>query len=499
MTRRNLTVAVLSLLIVGATEVSGSASQSRRYRFRNVTVKVGISPERTINFGSLWADYDKDGDPDLLVNRHWRRPWFYGHISNGYRRLREDFVYKSRVDRHGCAWGEANGDGRPDLYCTVGAQHGMGQGPNQLFLQTRRGRFAERAGRFRVRDRFGRGRVAHWLDYDGDRDLDLFVLNGKRSGHLNVLFRNDRGRFRRVDAGIAESLPDVWPHSAWSDWDADHDPDLLILRDGGDRPVAYENVGGSFRQVRLSGVTQHPWHSASFGDYDGDGWPDLVLVSERSAVIAHNEQGVFKEVRRLPLSTGRMGAWLDLENDGDLDLFLVQGAPRGSVDQDGPNRPDYLVVTNDNESFSKVRGRTFRGPRRGNGEAVTVTDHNRDGRMDVFVTNGHNPSKWTGRSTLLENQSRTRNWAALRLRGRRWNPFGYGATIRLRNSRLDYQRQMTDSVSYRGQSEPGYVHLGLKGTTRARVVVRWPGGKRDCLRVLRSSIKTLRAGSRPCG
>jgi hypothetical protein len=39
------------------------------------------------------------------------------------------------VDRHACAWGDANADGRPDIYCTVGAAEGYGVGPNELWIQ----------------------------------------------------------------------------------------------------------------------------------------------------------------------------------------------------------------------------------------------------------------------------------------------------------------------------------------------------------------------------
>ncbi len=473
-----------------------NAEGQPRYRFKNVTSTMGISTEKTLTFGSTWNDHDRDGDPDLFLNRHWRKPWFYKNEGLSYVLARQNFVEHSMVDRHGCSWGEANGDGRPDLYCTRGADHGEGEGKNQLWLQKRDG-LLERAALYNVRDRFGRGRSANWIDYDEDRDLDLFVTNAFRVGVPSVMFRNDQRGFRRVDVGVGDQIPGAWPSSSWSDWDADGDPDLLVV--GRRFPAfAYENQGGRFQPVSLPGVTDRAWLSSAWGDYDGDGLPDLHLVDLEESVIAHNHGGGFDVVRTIPGDESRMSVWFDIENDGDLDLFVVQGAEGPSPETGSENHPDFLLVMNDG-GFDEIRHRSFRGPYRGNGDTVVASDHDRDGRVDVFITNGHNPSSWTGRGVLLENRSTVGRWAELRLHAGPENPWAIGARITVTTSRTTYQRQLTDGVNYRSQSDVSYVHLGLGRAWKARVEVKWPTGGKDCIRVHAHSMRRLSERSHhPC-
>lgn len=489
--------AAFTSLIVFISVGTSQAASEPRYSFSNVTKASGISTAKTMTFGQSWVDYDRDGDPDLLANRHWKAAHFYRNSGSGhYLKLPVGFIPSHDVDRHGCAWGEANGDGRPDLYCTQGADRGMGEGANQLLVQTRRGSLRDRAYQFGVQDRYGRGRVAHWLDFDSDRDLDLFVLNAPRRGTSSVMFRNDRGPFKRVSVGLDPPVGE-WPSSAWSDWDGDGDPDLLVFGRGHAGVVAYRNSGGRFTRIDVPGVTGTSYRMGAFGDYDGDGRPDLVLVATRSLAVFANAEGTFHKMYRRSLDEGRMATWFDAENDGDLDLFVVQGAPQSALDSDQGNRPDLLLI-NTGSTFGRIRNHTIRGPRSGNGDSVSIGDTDRDGRLDLFVGNGHNPSAWEGRNTLIRNRSAVGRWVRLRLQGRRWNPYGIGSRIRVITRRFAYEREITDGVAYRQQSDIGVIHLGIRRARRAQIVVRWSGGGRDCVRIAAGRTRVVRMGSRPC-
>lgn len=493
-TRRKVSLIAMLALIpmcVPALTDDASATDRPRYRFENVTREAGLrqsEPKRM--WGSAWGDFNLDGRPDLFVGRHLFTPMLMANLGGSFEEMAGETELYRRFDRHACAWGEANADGRPDLYCTSGARKGQGEGPNRLYVQTATG-FVDMASEHNVQDRYGRGRTVNWLDFDRDGDLDLFVGNKYRESHPNVLFENLGGRFRRAHVGVAREFRTI--SSSWSDWDRDGDPDLLVLRYDG-RSVAYENRRASFHRVKLWHVTNRHWKSGAWGDFNGDGWPDLHAMNERRSVILKNKRGRFHRVHSISLGVGRMSGWLDLENDSDLDLFVVQGARRRSG-RLGENRADFLI-NRGRDGFRKIRGRSFRGPKMGEGDSVSVADYDGDGRADVFVTNGYGDAR--GYGVLLRNRSRTKNWSQIRLRGGASNPFGMGAKVRVVTSAWSYRREVTDSFNYRAQSDVGVVHVGLKSRIHARVRVVWPSGRADCLHVSHREILTLQEGTSPC-
>ena len=475
-------------------------------RAKNVTSDRGVRSEPTMTYGSAWVDFDHDGDVDVFIDRHWSPPWLFQAKGDSYRRVDADFVdmpgysgpTPGQVDRHQCAWGEANGKRPADLYCTVGAQSGSGRGPNQLIVRSENG-WVNRAEEMGVSDPYGRGRAVNWVDYDTDGDLDIFLANGRRSGWPNLLLRNDRGRFKRIDVGLETEIKSLT--SAWIDFDSDDDLDVFLTRGGitgccSRRPVAYEHHRNRFVRVKLGRISGRAWTSSAWEDFDGDGSIDVALVARRRLVIFRNNRSRFAPVETRKLAYGHGAVWLDWDNDGDMDLFLVQGAT-GKVGSD-TNRPDLLFLQK-RDGFRVVEKHPLRGPSEGNGETATVADFDRDGRLDLLVTNGNDPWTWEGPTRLLRNRSASGNWAALDLNGGRWNPFGIGARIEVTTSSGDtYRRFVSDGTGYKSQSHVGYVHLGLADAHAAQVIVRWPGGRRDCVTVVEGRIRSLRRGGSPC-
>jgi len=441
------------------------SSRRAGYRFQDVTATAGLDgmgPSRM--WGSAWGDYDADGDLDLFVGRHLKEPGLFENRGGTFARVQGEEHLSRIFDRHGCAWGEANGDGRPDLFCAAGARKGSSAIPNRLYIQTDEG-FVDR-----------------------DSDLDLFVGNKHRKNHPNVTFSKVRDGFDRTRLGLNESPSTV--SSSWADWDRDGDPDLMVFQYGEGRPVAYENKGGRFVRVRVPIVNRHRWRSGAWGDYNGDGWPDLHLVREKRSVILKNQRGTFKVVHRTFHRQARMSAWLDVDNDGDLDSFVVQGAS-----SDGENLADLLIVR-ERKRFVDVPGPSFRGPVTGDGDSASTGDFDLDGRVDLYVTHGFSSNRGAG--VLLRNTSTAGNWAILNLEGSNTNPWGFGATITVVTGGRTYRRQITDGFNYRSQSATGQVHLGLDDAERADVRILWPDGTRDCVSSSHSQVQSVTKGLHPC-
>jgi hypothetical protein len=133
----------------------------------------------------------------------------------------------------------------------------------------------------------------------------------------------------------------------------------------------------------------------------------------------------------------------------------------------------------------------------GSGDGVSFLDYNHDLKMDLLVSNGR--ARWPGAPRLLTNVlETTNNAAAIRLRGPDSNPLGMGAVVQLTTSAFSYTRELNDGVSWNGQSDVSYVHLGLRDQTAGNATVTWPNGTVDCVSVSAGAVVELHIGTSPC-
>ncbi len=235
-----------------------------------------------------------------------------------------------------------------------------------------------------------------WGDYDRDGDLDLFVTGGL--GENRLLRNRGDGTFETVALPHHAAMPGPGKAGVtWADYDNDGWLDLYVTVLGPN--VLLHNEQGRGWVAADAGVddAQHG-RSAAWGDYDGDGWLDLYLVNggdDHDRLFNGEPGGTFSDrSERVALRLAKPGyaaTWLDYDDDGDLDLYVVNDHLTGNDlwRNDGPG-PDGWQLTN----VSHLTGAGLAA----NAMGTAVGDYDRDGDLDVFSSDIH-------RTNLLRNET----------------------------------------------------------------------------------------------
>jgi hypothetical protein len=500
--------------------------------------------------GVALFDYDNDDDLDVFLvqgqplgpnkaPRQLRGRLYRNDLkieADGTRTVRfADVIEKSAIRATaygmGAAVGDYDNDGWVDLYVTA-------LGRNQLFRNQHDGTFADVAAHAGVDDS-GWSVSAAFLDFDRDGWLDLYVghylnwdrdasppcfgASGKRVycapqayfAQQSRLYRNKRdGTFTDVSAaaGMAAQFGPALG-VATADFNGDGWVDLYIANDGYQNQLWINQRNGTFKDVALlSGAAFSEYGKAKAGmgvdagDFDNDGDEDVFvtnLTGEGHDLYVNDGSGTFETrsavaglaYTTLPY-TGFGTAWLDVDNDGWLDLMTVNGTVQkidGLVRANDPNplRQRKQVFRNlGNGRFEDATSRAgpvFEPLDVGRGAAFGDLDN--DGDTDIVVGNNN------GATQVLLNAVGSRNhWVGFKLVGRR---AGGGTQVSqgsattktsgrdmlgarvavLRDGQPTRWRRARADGSYASANDPR-VLVGLGTATDApRVRVVWPEGR----------------------
>ncbi|WCT74411.1 CRTAC1 family protein [Sphingomonas naphthae] len=235
-----------------------------------------------------------------------------------------------------------------------------------------------------------------WADFDNDGDLDLAV--SLKTGEVR-LYRNDKGKF--VSVGTAMGLPQKGGFEvrglSWGDYDGDGWVDLLAGPNDPKNPtrVYHNDKGKGFTEVAAKiglSFSGRSSRQSSWLDYDNDGDLDL-FVTDRIGKnrLFRNDGGSFVEVMAgspLNVFKSTVGAcWLDYDKDGDLDLFLANqsGATDSFFRNDGATFVDVAPALGmDSPGRAKDEG----------GVGCAVGDYDNDGNLDIFEPNYGRNKLW---------------------------------------------------------------------------------------------------------
>jgi hypothetical protein len=616
-------------------------------KFQDVSDKAKISHSGT-TYGASWGDFNGDGWPDIWVGNHNSKPTLYLNKQNGTFDNIIDQVWSGdpKADTHGAAWADFDNDGDQDLVELVDVKENddgtfcVGCGKN-LFFVNDSGKLIESAEEFGLAHS-GYARSPVWYDMNQDGFLDLLVVNtrGRNQPTSKVYLQKDKRfiesnkvlNFKDRDYGRSEklrlriqklmffkypSLPyfavqshlefaqladlssnghldlilyskptrifamDVIPFKeltgrihlpqlagisdvAAADFNGDQRIDLYVAR-GVYMPSDVEQTTPSSIKGRINGIGiekpkavhfqsegevhfqvyptwlhlskvyigstgRHPTNrrftlsskdpavhgSASPADENFDGitigydndlksWVihnlcagdhvDFIADGNQpiqniktigfdpfqaqgiDALIMNHEDGFNVKTLTREAGAHTSGYFVvaaDFDNDMDVDIYMTCTGPV-------VNLPNRLLENDGQGNFTLVpNAGGASGSKFGRGDAVAVADYDRDGFLDLFITNGHDPtSPFTakGPHQLFRNQGNDNKWLEIDLAGTKSNRDGIGARVEIETNGIVQMRYLTGGM-HRITQNYQRLHFGMGKHEQAdRITVHWPSGK----------------------
>ena len=468
--------------------------------------------------GAAWLDMDSDGDWDIyMVNgaggEETTNALYKNNGDGTFTPQGRDCGALDAGEGMAVSVADYDNDGFPDLFVTnFGDFVLLRNQKGQRFVDVTKEAFPSGVAEFWYGG-------SSWGDIDGDGDLDLYVcgyVNLAKSrgnaglrfpmdfeGFGNILYQNNGdGSFTDI-TGIA-SVADGLRKSMQvliADFNGDHRPDILVGNDTDPNGLYLNRGDGTFKDFSgPSGVSSTDGSMGiAYGDINNDelmdlyisnytGEADLLLtmVDNISSNDGQVRNAIFEADFRSPIiqqRTWKKVGWgtglFDLDNDGDLDLFVANGH-LNSVS--GDNRDENLLFENvGNGRFRDVSEESgIHAPGKRIHRSAIFGDYDDDGRIDIYVVNNgeeayKSDSDRTG--VLLHNVSETDNhFVKIRLRGTQSNRDAYGTKLRLVAGGTPQIREHVSGTGY-FSVHAAELHFGLGRTDRIdSLEIQWPSG-----------------------
>ncbi len=458
--------------------------------------------------GSAWFDYDGDGDEDLIavggrINK------LYRNDGNG---AFTDVTAAAGLggllgDTQGVVTGDVDNDGYREVFIST-----MWHQPNYFFHNNGDGTFTD------VSVASGIGLDSMWVssavfgDFDSDGLLDLYRGNyvwhgeaivdstGQPIGYAhrcnpNSLFRNNgNGTFTDVGAQYAVNDTGCALSVVFSDYDSDHDVDIMVANDFGawvapnalyqnNYPLPYADVGAATNTDQaMYGM------GIAVGDYDHDLDLDYYVTDIGAAALFQQQPGhVFIDVAATTgvlndsvngaLGTGWGDAWIDYDNDTWQDLFIAHGYIQLiPIFVNQKQDPDVMYRNLGNGSFSDVSLALNLGDTNA-GRGMAMADYDEDGDLDMFVNVVNwDTTHWDDSRLYRNAYTGSNHWLQVQLQGTYSNRDAFGAQLVIRTGNQKWVHEVNGGSSHMSQHS-SIAHFGTATDSLIDSLwVIWPSG-----------------------
>jgi hypothetical protein len=387
------------------------------FQFEDVTDGAGVAG-RNFAFGCSAADYDEDGDADLIVLTY-RGPELYRNEGSGtFTEVTEAAGLADTRWSLNAAWLDYDRDGDLDLFVANYLEYDEGKFrsfyaaagypgplsyngvPCALYRNNGDGTFTDATKAAGVANPGGRAMSVVAADLDNDGWMDIYVANDSMENYYYENRRDGTFADKALELGVAlgqngQGVSSMGPAVA----DVDGDGNLDILIPDMDYGSLLSKQGGFYSDlIGRSGLAvicgQYTGWGAVLFDYDNDGHPDVFIAngnahheySEDAVLARNNGKGGFVDVARESGQffqtkwVSRGATWADFDDDGNVDVLVVDtSGPPHLLRNGGGSGHHWLKVD------AKGKG----GKRAAIGARVTITAGGRMQFQDVIGVNGY--------------------------------------------------------------------------------------------------------------
>jgi hypothetical protein len=457
--------------------------------FEDVAPALGIADVNDsihgVSMGSVWGDYDNDGDEDLFLYRWGRAELFRNEDGHGFERVANAFDLPDRIYANTAVWFDYDADGWLDLFigCFYPAEVDLWNLRSMRFLPESF-EYAHNGGRNYLLHNRGDGTFeevaleagltsTRWTLAAGAADLtadglpDLLVANdfGVSELYVNVDGRTFRevgresGIGRSPKSGMNASFGDLLNRGEWALF-VSNIAEPGILMHGNDLWLRSGTAGGAplFRNAATAvGVDLGGWtYGAQFADLNLDGWLDLVVAT--GFVSGPDPRSYWYDYAKV--ATGHKSIIADAENWPPLEGRSLSG-----------RQPNLFHVSDAAGGFVDASV-AVRGDSAWDGRAVTVADLFNRGALDVIIANQRGPLQ-----VYRNRVNPAHAWVAFDLRGTASNRSAIGAEARLFTGHRVQVQQVDGGSGFAAQRDRRLL-FGLGTTTVIdSVAIRWPSGR----------------------
>ncbi|MDY6782468.1 MAG: CRTAC homolog protein [Cyanobacteriota bacterium] len=448
-------------------------------RFTDVTDLAGIDFVPGLSFGAAWGDFNGDLLPDLYVGNHFNPASLYLNGGDGtFTDIAADVFLQARQgDTHGAAWADFDNDGDQDLIQLVGAQEGRGSDPNKLYINEG-GKLDDRAKELGIDYPLGRGRTPLWVDFDNDGKLDLVVTAVEREDAPPKIFRQTSAGFE--DASLAtDFIASDLRFALLSDFSGDDRLDLISVGttlNSPSRVTVFDITSAPFSDITTNVVKPVSDNAITIADFNGDLLPDFYVTRNRKdanngffddLLYINTSQGFIERGTEAGINAiphpGRSVVSGDFDNDMDVDIYID-----GTTNQ---NQANIFLENQGDGTFEAIPDAAgAAGTLKGRGDSVITADYNLDGFLDLFLVHDFAPDQ------LFLNQGNENHWLEIDLEGVVSNRDGIGARIFATAGGVTQLREQAGGVQRFSQNHQR-IHFGLaEHSSVEELEVKWSSG-----------------------